>query len=59
MGGWEPTSLLVGRNPWPSSWGNQVHVSERTVWLGPWGFSSNRGTLHSFNIRWEVSLSRL
>lgn len=34
MGGWEPTSLLVGINPWPSSWGIQAHVSERTVWFG-------------------------
>lgn len=59
MGGRSPTRLLVGTNLWPSSRGNQVHVSERTVWFGTLRVSVVTGTLHSFNVRRKVSLSRL
>lgn len=34
MGGLKPLGSIVGMNPWPSSWGNQVHISEGTAWFG-------------------------
>lgn len=51
MGDWKPTSLLVGINPWPSSWGDQVCVPAGTVWFGTRvGFRSLIVSLHSVNI---------
>lgn len=53
--------LLVGKNPWSSSWQNQVCIPEGTVGLGTLvAFSSRLGNWHSLNLlRSKISLSQL
>lgn len=51
MGEWKRTSLVVGINPWPSSWGGQVCVPAGTVWFGTQvGFISHIVSLHSVDV---------